>query len=445
MTTSCTFRNLSVNNAEQFLESVSEPAPNTKIYFTFGKIDDWANVSSPDEANSSIAATYEHWSNMIGGKRIVGGDFHHVVRRFDWVANTRYVAYDHMNPNLHDGNTNFYVVTSEYNVYKCLSNNMNSISTIEPTAINPYSTTTTSDGYIWKYMYTISDSEQLRFTTDGYIPVKILSQDDASTQWEVQQNADEGGILAIEVTDGGVGYTNASNIVITSVGDGTGLAAMATINNISNTVNAVIVTDSGDDYTFAYITITDGSPEGGANAKARAIISPPGGHGSNPLYELGGKDIMINARLKYDEEGVLPVTNEYRQVGLLKDPVDRSTGNVASLAAFVQATKITVVGSGDYEEDEYVYQGANLLTASFSGKVVSWNSVTGEVLIINTKGTPSAAQSLVGSESFTAKTVSSITEGEMNKYSGHLLYMNNFEAIQRDPEQIEDYKIVIKF
>lgn len=442
---SCSFVNLNINNAEQFLESVSEPQPNTKIYFTYGKVDEWADEDNPDTANASVATTYEHWSNMIGGKRLVGSDFSHCIPRFNWTANTKYTAYDHMNPNLWDGNTQFYVVTSDYNVYKCLSNNMNVVSTVEPTSVNPYNTTQTSDGYIWKYMYTISDSSQLKFTTDSYIPVKYITEDDASTQWVVQENAVDGGILAVEVTDGGEGYTNASNIVITSVGDGSDFAATATINSISNTVNSVVISNPGLSYTFGYITITDNTPEGGANATARAIISPPGGHGSNPLYELGGKNIMVNAHLKYDEEGVLPTTNDFRQVGLLKDPIYASTSNVATVSAFVQGYKLTTVGSGDYEEDEYVYQGANLLTATFSGKVVSWNSATGEVLVINTKGTPTAAQSLVGADSFTVKTISSITQGEMTRHSGQILYVNNIKAITRDPEQIEDFKIVIKF
>lgn len=440
---SCSFINLNVNSAEQFKESVSEPQPNTKIYLTFGKTDSWANDSAPDTANSSISSVYEHWSNMIGGKRLVGSDLMHVVPRFNWEANTNYIAYDHMNPNLYDGNNRFYVVTSEYNVYKCISNNNGALSTVEPTTINPYNVASTPDGYIWKYLYTISDSEQLRFTTENYIPVKVLTEDDASQQWIVQENAVDGGILHIEVTDGGEGYSNSDTIIVSSSGDGSGLLAMATINNISNTVNSVIVTDPGQNYTFAYITISD--PGGGANAKARAIISPPGGHGSNPLYELGGRYVMINGKLKYDESGVLPTTNDFRQVGILIDPIDYSTSNVAVSPAILQATKMTTVGAGDYFEDEYVYQGSNLLTASFSGRVVSWNSETGEIILINTVGTPTAAQALIGSESFTSKTVSSVTPGQLEKHSGRLLYLNNFEPITRDPDQIEDFKILIKF
>ena len=64
----------------------------------------------------------------------------------------------------------FYVVTDEYNVYKCLDNNNNARSTVKPTgtALDPFET---SDGYIWKFMYNIPINLRNKFYTDEYIPV----------------------------------------------------------------------------------------------------------------------------------------------------------------------------------------------------------------------------------------------------------------------------------
>lgn len=439
--TSSTFIKLRVNNAEQFRESVSEPSPNTNLYLTFGKVTAWPNDASPSISNTSVATEYEIWSNMIGGKKLVASDMAHVIPRYNWTANTKYIAYDHMNPNLYDGNTQFYVLTSEFNVYKCIANANGSNSTVEPRSINPGALTSTSDGYVWKYMYTVSDSDQIRFTTSQYIPVRSVSADDGSLQYQVQEETIAGEINSIILTNGGFDYTNTSNILITVTGDGTSAVATATVNAAaSNSINSITVTDYGYNYTYATVTISGG---GGANATARAIISPLGGHGTNALYELGGAAIMINGLLRNTEEDVFPATNDYRQISLLKDPL-KDGANVSSNLKFVQAYTLTTIGTGDYQQDESVYQGSSLAAASFSGRIVSWDSTNGVAIIINTIGTPSS-QSLIGSNTSTSRFVSAINAPDLTPYSGQILYVDNVEPISRASDQTEDFKIIIKF
>lgn len=441
--TSSTFIDLRINNAEQFKESVSEPSPNTKLFLVFGKTDAWANDASPNVANSADVTRYEIWDNMIGGKRILGGDMHHVIPRINWTSNTVYDAYDDQRSDLYNANTKFYVMNSDYSVYKCIANNYGLVSTTEPTSVNPDIVSVTGDGYAWKYMYTISDAEKLRFTTDAYIPVKTLTTDDGSLQWQVQQGATKGSIESIIITNGGNNYTNISNVTITITGDGTAATAQANVNTTTNTVSSITITETGSGYTYATVSITDSGM--GTGAVARAIISPPGGHGSDPLYELGGKNILIDAKIRYNEEGILPATNDYRQIAILKDPYVNLTTNVASNIAFVQALSVVCEGTGNYLEDEILYQGASLASATFTGRVVSWNSTTSKVLLINTKGTLTLSSSLLGSSSFTARVVQSKTEGLLEKYSGRLLYVDNIKPVTRSDDQIEDFQILLKF
>lgn len=441
--TSSTFIDLRINNAEQFKESVSEPSPNTKLFLVFGKTDAWANDSAPNVSNSSVSTVYEIWNNMIGGKRILGGDLAHVIPRINWTSNTVYDAYDDKRSDLFDSNTKFYVMNSDYSVYKCIANNYGKPSTSEPTSVNPNIISTTSDGYIWKYMYTINDADKLRFTTNLYIPAKTLTVDDGSLQWQVQNTAISGSIDNIIVTNGGNNYTNISNVTISITGDGTGAIATPVLNTSANTISSILIADRGSNYSYATISINDIGT--GTGSAARAIISPPGGHGSDPLYELGGKNILIDAKIRYDEEGVLPVTNDYRQIALIKDPYVNLTTNVASNIAFVQALSLTCDGVGDFAQDEYVYQGASLGTASFVGRVLSWTNSTSKALIINTIGTPTISQTLIGSTSFTTRVVTSKTEGLLEKYSGRLLYVDNIKPVTRSDDQIEDFQILIKF
>jgi hypothetical protein len=446
MTTSATFNSLRVNNAEQFKGSIANTTSGEILYLTFGKVEAWPNEVDPQAAVPSDATIYEVWNNMIGGKRLYGGDFAHVIPRYDWTPDTVYSTYDDKSGDLFD--QQFYVITDDYNVYKCIGNNYienyaTVASTVKPTSVNPSSTVTTSDGYTWKYMYTLSSSDQIKYVTPNYIPVKTLKLDDGSLQWQVQNSAISGTIDNIAIIDPGMNYDNASNIIITITGDGTSAAAIASINTELNIVETILITDRGFGYTYANVSII--SLGAGEKAEARAIISPPGGHGKDPLYELGGKNILVTGRFKYDEGGTLPVTNDYRQIALIKDPFIKGTLNVSSLTTFSQVTSITTSGTGNYNLDEWLYQGSSFATATFKGRVVSWSSDTGKVTLIDVQGTPTASQSLIGQSSFVVRSVASVNDPDLVKYSGKLLYVDNIKPVTRSSDQIEDFKLIMKF
>ena len=433
---------LDVFVAKQVKESVSEPS-SSNVYLTFGKSSAWANEASPPQANTSVSAHNEIWKNMIGGKRITGNNIRHAIPRFNWTANTIYTAYDHMTDSLSlkNGNTKFYVVTSDYNVYKCLSNNYSSNSSVQP---NTTITTThfqTSDGYIWKYMYTLSAEERLRFLTSNFMPVKTIAASDGSTQWTVQSDAIPGGIHVINVTNGGSNYY-ANDVGVVIAGDGSDANAYALINTTSHKVESIVVDDVGYGYTYATITLNSSN---GAGATARAIISPPGGHGSDPLTELGGSYLLFNIQLKNTEGGILTTHNDYRQIALIEDPLKYGTANVSSNAAISQLTILTLNGvSAEYVEDEWAYQGTSLADATFKGQVTEWDSTNNVIKLSEVEGTPTK-DLLVGANTTAARFVSIIDNPDLQPFTGKLLYTDNMAAIQRADDQAEDYKIVLNF
>jgi len=436
-------KNLEITNAIQFRESVSEQS-NTKIYLTFGKVEPWSNDAAPPQANSSVSTLYQVWDNMIGGKLITGNDIHHVIRRINWTANTVYDQYDSLTSSLilFSANVNFYVVTDELNVYKCISNNYSSRSSVKPTSVSTTSTSSTADGYVWKFMYNISPSERIKFTTSDYIPVKKLSSNDNSLQWQVQENATEGAINHIQVTNGGLNYFVNSALSISITGDGTGANAFARVNTVSNTIANVVIDSVGSEYTYATVTLTSNT---GSNASFRAIISPPNGHGSDALRELGGANLMINPRLRGTETGILSVANEFRQISLIEDPTFFNQSNVASNTVFSQLTSLTVNGSSvEYDEDEIVYQGTSLSTSTFSGRIAEWDSSNSIMRLTSVTGNPTT-DLLIGANTGAARFVDSVTNPTLKRYSGNLLYIDNIEPIQRAIDQTEDFKIVLKF
>jgi hypothetical protein len=436
-------KELEIFSAKQFRESVSEPA-SSNLYLTFGKVTPWDDENAPVQANTSVAAFYEVWKNMIGGKRITGNDMRHVIPRHDWTIGETYIAYDHNidSITLKNANTAFYVVTDEWNVYKCLANNYGQPSYAKPVSVNTLIPFQTSDKYIWKYMYTIDKEEQLRFTTSQFIPVKTLSLDDNSQQWNVQESAIDGGLHSIIITSNGSGYTS-NNINVVIKGDGTITANAVVIRDIyTNTISEIIIDDPGRGYSYADIAIYSSNGEG---ASARSVISPVGGHGSDPITELGGSFLLINVQLENSELGILTTHNDYRQIAVIEDPIYRASGNIASNSVFSQVTKLTLNGTSvEYIEDEYVYQGGSYFNASFRGTIVEWDSANNVMKLADTAGFP-ANELIIGTESTAARFLDSVVYSDFRPYTGNLLYIDNIKPIERSDDQTETFQLIFKF
>jgi hypothetical protein len=139
---------------------------------------------------------------MVYGKLLTQTDISFMVKKYQWVSGTIYDRYDNNDPNLYS--KQFFVINDNNEVYKCIHNGYspnftNGIaSTVKPSITDTFSSFKTSDGYIWKYMFTCERSAYNKFSTSSYIPVTANS--------EVKDNAVPGSIDNIILMDGGSGY-----------------------------------------------------------------------------------------------------------------------------------------------------------------------------------------------------------------------------------------------
>lgn len=415
-----------VHNAQQFAEAFSETS-NTVMYLFIGKNTTFPNDNSPPTpVNSTANVEYTPWRDMYAAKRITTSDVTHAIERYDWTSGTVYDQYDDQDTDLLEDD--FYVMTDEYNVYKCLFNASATASTTKPTGVST-SPFTTADGYIWKYMYTVTTAKALKFLTNDYIPVQTLASDDGTDQWDVQTAAVDGGIHVIKVTAGGSGYATAPAVTIT--GDGTGATANSTIT--ANVVTSVTITAAGTGYTRASVSFASGA------ATANAIISPQGGHGSDAVEELGGKFIMLNVRLDGNESNTFSVANEFRQVGIVRDPYLYGTTTRAVASSFRQSFKYQLSSiSGTFTVDETITSGSN--TASLI------EFTTPSIFTTLPLNLPFANTTTVtGGTSGATGTIAAITTPGLKPYSGDIIYVENRVPIARADDQIEDVKLVIQF
>ena len=590
-----------IHNAEQFIESLSETSA-TNLYLFIGKVNAWSDENDPPAPTDSIANTsFDYWRSMISAKKITSADVSHIIPRVNWESNTAYTA--HSQNNNEQSANNFYVVTDQLNVYKCLQNNVaNGASTVKPTGTGT-GLIELGDGYKWKYMYTISPQDTLKFTTSEYIPVKkIGSVNDGTNQYTVEQSAVDGAIdvinrtsngdyfaqfsgtptdsTGVEVRDFVVGevltgqssgnkgvvitYSSGANTLtyfpnanalftsseivvgntsgaqatlnsdiistykfeenvfssvtntttlqlatdanttadsvyvgstlyitnnagrgeqsvisaydaalrrvtvqnaftitpntssgytisptITISGDGSDAKARA-IGNSSFGVKDILVTNKGLNYTTASISITaNGSHGTGANAEV--VVGPVGGHGFNAIEELAGNRVMVDSRITGNESGFFTTDNEFRQVGLVRDPLQSANANAFYTSDLSdQSTKITVREvAGTFQADEVVFQGDTLANSTANGVVIDFlnnnrvrlNQVSGSFVSNSTvnsiTGTTSGATAVI--------VANGVSDPDMKPYSGDILYIENRTNVIRATNQIEDFKIVLEF
>jgi hypothetical protein len=220
---------------------------------------------------------------------------------------------------------------------------------------------TLSDGYKWKYLYSISTGDQLRFLTKYWMPVlkDIL----------VVANAKDGGIEHIKIYNGGLDYSIYANVAFT--GDGTG--AKIKPKTSLGVIYDFTYENVGTGYRYANAYISDPTSSG-KYANIKAIINPQGGHGYDPVYELGSNYLMINVKTDYNEGyGDFPAGFTFRQLGIVKNP-KATSGFVATDSTLGALNGVSLSNiSGTFSQNEYIEGTLSMANAY----VVSTNVVSG--------------------------------------------------------------------
>lgn len=266
---------------------------------------------------------------LIGLKKITSDQVSLAIRRYDWSYGSIYDKYDAYDENLlikyfQTRSRPFYVMTDEYQVYKCLNNNFGAYSTVKPsnTSLLPF---TTGDGYLWKYMFTVSEEQILNFLTPDFIPIK--SNEDLilnSSQYLIKQAAIPGTIDVVDITESGSGYVVDETSLLVASGSysfaetGSGFDAQVSVDYNTGEVTNISVINPGSHYSSDTVSLISGD---GSNASVTLQVSPFEGHGSNAAYELGAFYVLISVSLLTtgNDLAFFPLTQTYRKVGIITD------------------------------------------------------------------------------------------------------------------------------
>ena len=453
-----------LHNARQFEESFGEAADT--YYLAIGRpqafadnqaFNDGTDASPPTPVDDVGQVEYYAYDDFLSAKKLTSSDVTLAIPRRNWTTGTVYDYYRHDYGDINSAGSTissdsgatslydatFYVMNSTFDVYKCIDNNSGAASTVEPTGNKTTSVFTTGDSYKWKYMYSLSASEQADFMSTDFIHASTESTDYSTTG---------GAIEHVKVTAGGSSGTNGTYTGVTIRGDGS--SGECTVVVASNAVSSVTITTAGSGYTFASIKASDFGDVSGADIDF--IISPPGGHASDIPAELGAFFVMTNLDFtQADGSGDFNTANDFRRIALVRNPTDSTTGSTATATTLDATKSITFSGTpGSFQADEKITQA----TTGAVGYVVDFNATTKVLRYIQPQFTDqgvdtngdltafASTHTVTGATSSATGTPSSHdTTPEFTHDTGDILYIENRKPITRASDQTENVKLIIEF
>ncbi len=442
---------------KQVISSIqSDFADSAENYFAvIGRSEDW---NDSDIAPTVVNTAREERNFRLGAqsaKNII--DLSFVVPRYNWSSGAIYSAYD--DAQVGYPAQSYYVMNDNNQVYMCIQQSKNASGQAQVSTVQPSGNTTgtpfdTADGYIWKFLYSISALDATKYISANYLPIKLQGATDSDSpaadveQLAVQNAAIVGQIVGYAVDSGGSGYTSTPTITVT--GNGTKAKAGATISG-GQVVKVELIDSSGSytlgsGYNYADVAVTGGgSPT--KPASVRAILSTPLGLGGDPRDDLRSTSIMFNVKPTGTENTDFIVGNDFRQVGLMKDLKD-SSGTVdftASTGIILKQLKLSSVTSG-FTADNTI-QGSTSGVQALIDKVDSSNIWYHQTEVTGF-GNFDSGENITETDGNGAGVLNAsfapYINPEIDAFSGQLVYIDNRAAITRATDQTEDIKIVIQ-
>ena len=506
-------------NAGNFIDSVDSDSNSYYVFVGlsnadassgYGKDANW----DTDTPNPIDNFNYQNFvgDNMIYGKKVTSSNIRRLARRVDWARGTKYEMYRHdysisnLSPitkssRLYDAN--YFVVNSEYKVYICIDNGSSGINTTgnasldEPTFtdLEPTAAGVSGDGYVWKYLYTVSPSDIIKFDSTEY--VSLPNDWDTSTNAQItavrengNSDINENQIKKVYIDNRGAGYSQGSH-ELNILGDGSGARVVVEVDTSGRITDAVI-SSGGKGYTYGMVDLGSINANSSTKAKLIPIIPPSNGHGYDLYKELGADRVLVYARFD-DSTRDFPIDTRFGQIGVVKNPTSIGstslfTSNTFSSAGALKFSSITgTIAIGDEIRQTVTAGTAKAYVTSYDSETKVLKYVQDRALFFNastedstdyigvstssnvyafessaTVVTSTGAGSFSGSIdlNFTGITTNptgnkiislgsqftnGISSSEINKGSGDVIYLDNRPVITRNSRQKEDVKIILEF
>ena len=502
-----------VLNASNFVSGIST---SDNSYYVFIGLPNATDVAS--DWNTQTPAPIDNFDNhdniydtLISAKKINSTDVLRVIKKITWETGTIYEMYrqDYSINNLSKQTsstnlygTSYYVMNKDYRVYECIfngaapSNSGKGIISLQEPVHTDLQPRLESDGYIWKYLYTIKPSDIIKFDSADYIPVP----DDWATNTDcadVRNAAVDGKIecVVVENTASAAYQFNGTKNNVPIKGDGQdGLASVTFINGKPDSIQ---VTNGGSGYSFGTLDLD--SVVTGSGASFSVIVPPPGGHGADIYRELGANKVLIYSRIENADvtNPDFPTGNQFARIGIVENPQIFGTSNkltaasasgvyglrlsgaaAASMSVSVDGDLTQTIGVGSTAIGKIIgYDAVTKTLQYWQDRSLALDTSTGSkptygyrlnkftstpgaggntnVTVTTTTGTSTlpidtgftGVSTTVNSRTyyFGQSYSNGLANPEIKKYSGNIIYIDQRPEVTRATNQREDIKIILEF
>lgn len=258
---------------------------------------------------------------------------------------------------------NFYVLTEDFNVYKCLDNNNNALSTAKPlgTSTSPI---TSADGYVWKFMYTVPINLRSKFLSEEQMPVvSALSN----------QFYSNGAMDSIIINNKGTGYTTAT---LTVSGDGYR-------EEDPTFLTSILVSTGGNGYVSP--TVTFGDPTTNATAfiaDASVFLGQRIYNSVFDFYEVVTPGTMSGSEPTHRQGTVQNNTCALKYLGTRVKGTVNTSDTSATAGAFTTGVKYTIASLGTTNFVTIGGTASAVVTGSISGTTLTVTAVSSGTLAV---------------------------------------------------------------
>ena len=422
-----------------------------EYYIGIAKSDVFNGTDSVIDPVDCLREEREFRNNLQSIKKVEGSTM--VAKRVNWSYGSIYAGWDDtVKSDIDENWTPFYVLTDAKEVYVCLEQGTMDDGTTKQSIVEPnfglheltgdhWRPFTTADGYVWKYLYSLTPERIYNFLSSNHFSVQEAEESvevgDSieDLQVAVRDNAVGGQIIRATVTSSGSGHSTAPQVIIH--GDGTGAIAEAVINE-SGEITKIRMTDYGLGYTHASFEIVGGTESG----SAEPVITSRNGLGYDPIDDLKTSSVMVNIKPDGTVNDTFVVQNTFRQMGLIKNPLQTdNTTPYTDVSAKVLPSMVLV-------NDSPFEKGGEIVGAQSGARAYVDDNVGAEVFYHQNLSTGfgrfDVGEAVTQTGVVLTGQIDDINlKNVIDRFSGEVLYIENRARIRRDEEQQEDIKIVI--
>jgi hypothetical protein len=485
---------------EEFVTDVGSSSSN--YYVAFGKYFEWPDDNNPPAANASVKESQINVNkDLLFGKKLNTDNIAYIAKRKTWTSGTVYAYFDHNDPELYNKdyyviNSNNRVYKCLFNNYGVASTvepnltvNNGDFNTADGYKWKYLFTVNSAKRKLFstdEYFPIVPEAAVVQFAEPGAIHVvkvssggnnyingygtidsiitptllKISNSNASSINGAynnstlyIYSGSGTGGLSTVTGyvvnTSGKFVTTNNAirNIDSTSLyridpqvyiaGDGTDAKAIATVNTSTGQISSIDMVNRGFNYTFADVYIVSNT-EFGSSANAQVIISPLGGHGADPVTELGCKTLGISISTSLTDN--FPEWLRYRQVSLIYNPKATANNALYRDGTFNQILNFEVISAPNLFDEGEVIQGINSKTTA----TVAYMN-TSSLYVIGDTGNFQPFETLVSLSTGKIVIIASINSKDLIPYTSEVFYYKNLEPISRQGVASEDVKLYFNF